>query len=124
VTNEKEQQNVIGQKIGVHIGRAARLVAILLVLPIFLTACGGSGGGSGTAVIIDHASYATASGGAFSDAATDVTSDRDRNVITIGDFQETVDFDPTDAEQIVTSNGSSDMFIIKQSPTGGFHKCQ
>jgi len=94
--------------------------ALLVSLPmvLWITACGGSGGGDD--IVVDHASYATSAGGAFSDAATEVTTDSERNIITIGDFQETVDFNARGEDTTSSSNGSSDMFIIKQSPAGEF----
>lgn len=50
-----------------------------------------------------------------------ITTDTDGNVLTIGDFQGTVDFDPGPGVQnLVSGNGNDDVFIQKLDANGNF----
>ncbi len=51
---------------------------------------------------------------------TDMAIDATGNVYTIGQFRQTVDFDPSAANFSLTSNGEADIFITKLDPDGNF----
>ncbi|MEP7197659.1 MAG: T9SS type A sorting domain-containing protein [Saprospiraceae bacterium] len=57
-------------------------------------------------------------GSISADAGTGIRVDRDGNVITTGWFRGTVDFDPGPNEFLLTSKGSTDVFIIKMTADG------
>ncbi len=46
--------------------------------------------------------------------------DESGNIYIVGVFQETVDFDPSDNEEIITSEGGWDVFILKLTSSGDF----
>lgn len=50
-----------------------------------------------------------------------LTIDSNNNVITSGFFQGTVNFNPDTTSEIITSNGSTDIFILKLDSTGNFN---
>ncbi len=52
-------------------------------------------------------------GGLGDDYATGVVIDNNQNIIVAGDFQETVDFDPSSGANVLTSAGDFDGFIVK-----------
>jgi hypothetical protein len=57
-------------------------------------------------------------GGSFDDTSSDLKSDNQGNVIFIGQFLGTADFDPSAGTFNLVSNGSGDVAIAKLSPTG------
>jgi len=57
-------------------------------------------------------------GGSFFDVPHGIATDADGNVITVGDFREQVDFDPTEGEDIRQAVGESDFFVTKYGPDG------
>jgi len=59
-------------------------------------------------------------GGIVSDWAFGIATDTDGNVYVAGKFEETVDFDPTDGEDIRTSNGKQDMYLTSLGPDGAY----
>ncbi len=62
--------------------------------------------------------WAQGSGSADFDMIADMTTDNAGNVISVGDFSNTVDFDGSNGTYNLTSAGSSDMFIMKQDDNG------
>lgn len=59
-------------------------------------------------------------GGIFQDIGHGIKSDSQGNVYVTGDFRNTVDFDPGNGVNNITSFGSSDAFVLKLNSTGGF----
>lgn len=62
--------------------------------------------------------WAKAIGGSGSDVARDIDIDNAGNIYLAGDFQNTVDFDPSSSDAILTSVGGSDIFIAKYDNNG------
>lgn len=58
--------------------------------------------------------------GSFGSLTRSLSLDKDRNVYVTGTFQATVDFDPGPAVFTLTSNGTSDLFVLKLSENGDF----
>ncbi len=65
-------------------------------------------------------SWGTLVGGNQDDRGRDMTVDHDGNVLTTGFYFEQGDFDPSEEEFILTSNGGQDIFVQKLSPDGDF----
>ncbi|MBK9418889.1 MAG: hypothetical protein IPN62_16810 [Flavobacteriales bacterium] len=63
--------------------------------------------------------WAKGAGGVFPDVAYSLALDAAGNVITVGMYQTSVDFDPSAAVLLLPSAGQYDMFIWKLSPAGG-----
>lgn len=59
-------------------------------------------------------------GSLSNDYCTSIAIDNDGNSITIGNFGNTIDFDPGSGISNLTSNGHFDVFILKLDPSGGF----
>lgn len=60
-------------------------------------------------------------GGYYSSVGKQIIIDDDNNILLLGSFQETVDFDPSGAEyELISDNFYGDMFFAKYSPTGNF----
>jgi hypothetical protein len=59
-------------------------------------------------------------GGSNFDSGLDLTTDVNGNVFTTGTFKGTVDFDPGNGVQNLTSNGQYDVFIQKLNSVGNF----
>lgn len=59
-------------------------------------------------------------GGGANDNGEDVVTDSVGNVYVLGNFNGTVDFDPSANTSYNSANGSSDIFIVKLSPGGIF----
>jgi len=59
-------------------------------------------------------------GGIEGDYAFTVATDLNGNVYIGGQFSDTVDFDPTDGEDIRTSNGKADMYLTSLGPDGAY----
>lgn len=64
--------------------------------------------------------WAKSIGGYGIDLAWSVVTDSNGNIYTIGDFSSTVDFDPGPFQQLLNSNGESDIFIQKLDINGNF----
>jgi len=64
--------------------------------------------------------WAKAVGGGYLDMGFSVTADKWGNVITVGRFSETADFDPGPAAYNATSNGWHDVFVLKLDASGNF----
>lgn len=64
--------------------------------------------------------WAKSAGGSGFDQGRDITVDKWGNVYTIGEFENTVDFDPGPGTHNLTSNGSSNVFILKMDASGNF----
>jgi len=64
--------------------------------------------------------WAKSMGGTISDEGASITSDASSNVYVIGDYFDTVDFDPGADTFDLTSNGITDIFIIKLDAGGNF----
>ena len=62
--------------------------------------------------------WAISEGGTSTDLSFCITTDDEENVYVTGIFQNTVDFDPGPSVALHSSNGVSDIFIQKLSPTG------
>lgn len=62
--------------------------------------------------------WAYSSGAAGSSVPTDMVVDAHGNVFLIGNFQNSVDFDPGIGLHVLTSAGDDDIFITKTSPSG------
>ena len=77
---------------------------------VFLTRFQGSGGYRWSRTI----------GGTVDDEGAAVTTDADRNVLTVGRFEDTVDFDPTPDFYYRSSNGDSDVFVTRLTPDGDY----
>lgn len=63
--------------------------------------------------------WARSMGGTSSDSGNGITVDASFNVITVGFYQLTADFDPGVGTHNLTSNGQTDYFVQKLSSTGG-----
>ena len=61
-------------------------------------------------------------GGIDKDFPTSITVDKSGNVLTVGCFYETVDFDPGKSiyELVAPANGKTDVYILKLDDSGGF----
>ncbi len=59
-------------------------------------------------------------GASGADAGYSLTIDDSTNIVVIGDFQETIDFDPGSGISNLTSAGNYDIFIAKFSNSGNF----
>ncbi|MBN8702032.1 MAG: T9SS type A sorting domain-containing protein [Bacteroidetes bacterium] len=59
-------------------------------------------------------------GGGGTDQGNGIVSDKFNNSYTIGTFEGTVDFDPSANTSILTSNGGTDIFVLKLNFNGGF----
>lgn len=59
-------------------------------------------------------------GGTLADYAEDIEIDPSGNIITVGRFSGTADFDPGPGIFNITSNGGTDYFISKLDPNGNF----
>jgi len=59
-------------------------------------------------------------GGASTDAGNDIAIDKNGNIIVVGQFSNTVDFDPGSAVHNLSSNGNVDNFIAKYNTQGFF----
>ncbi len=55
-----------------------------------------------------------------SNYANSLAIDSNKNIFIAGSFNNTLDFDPTDKEDIHTSNNQADMFITKFNPAGNY----
>jgi len=64
--------------------------------------------------------WAATAGGAGEDAGWSVATDQEGNVITVGIFNGSADFNPGPGTNILTSNGSMDAFIQKLDAEGNF----
>lgn len=64
--------------------------------------------------------FAISKGGNSEDHAHRTAVDKSGNIISIGRFMGTADFDPGPAVFNLTSNGSSDLFVAKYTSTGSF----
>lgn len=64
--------------------------------------------------------WARSIGGTNSEVGNAVTVDASNNVYTVGNFQDTADFDPESGTANLTSAGSTDMFISKLDSSGNF----
>ena len=64
--------------------------------------------------------WATTFGGSATDGSNGVTIDSAGNIISVGRFSATVDFDPGPGDSIVTSLGGNDAVIQKLTPEGEF----
>lgn len=63
-------------------------------------------------------------GNEFLGSILDADFDLDGNIIGVGSFQGTYDFDPGPDEHLVTSEGSRDYFMLKLNPDGEFMTVQ
>lgn len=66
-----------------------------------------------------NAVWAVGYGGAIDDAANAVSVKSNGNVIVVGDFNGTADFDPTSGTNFVSSNSSSYDFFLQELTTNG-----
>ncbi|MCC7368976.1 MAG: hypothetical protein IT306_11165 [Chloroflexi bacterium] len=57
-------------------------------------------------------------GGPGLDEPRDLGADRDGNTYVLGVFSDTLDADPGPEERLLTSNGGSDVFLVKYAPDG------
>ena len=64
--------------------------------------------------------WAKSFGGSSSDEGNSITVDISGNVYTIGNFRNTVDFDPGVGTANLTSTGSSDIFVQKLDASGNY----
>lgn len=64
--------------------------------------------------------FAFSVGSSGLDVARGLGLDNNGNIYVIGDFNNTVDFDPGPGTAFLTSNGVSDAFLAKYSPTGQY----
>lgn len=65
-------------------------------------------------------SWAKQVGGTESDVGRNIFSDLEGNIIVVGQFGGTADFDPGSGTENRTSNGGSDVFILKLNSNGTF----
>lgn len=65
-------------------------------------------------------SWANAAGGTGDDVAESVVTDASGNIYTVGNFASIVDFDSGPGTSTLASAGSTDIFILKQNPSGSF----
>lgn len=59
-------------------------------------------------------------GAAGIDVAEKLTLDNSGNILVCGQFQNTVDFDPSPGVQNITSNGSADAYVLKLDANGNY----
>ncbi len=59
-------------------------------------------------------------GGSGDEGVDDIAVDDADNVVIVGDFEETVDFDPSDATDEHTADGGEDLFVTKLSGDGSY----
>ncbi len=64
--------------------------------------------------------WATSFGGPQADEIHDVSIDYAGNIVVIGTFSSTADFDPGPGTSLLTSNGNGDVFVAKYTSTGTF----
>lgn len=64
--------------------------------------------------------WAVSAGGTSIDQGSELITDANNNVYITGQFEETVDFDPSASTNNLTSNGSQDVFILKLNSSGNF----
>ena len=64
--------------------------------------------------------WAKSLGGSLSDGGLGLAMDGSGNIYIAGYFRDTVDFDPGAGTHYLTSNGGSDIFIVKLDNNGGF----
>lgn len=64
--------------------------------------------------------WAKSLGGSENDFATGIAIDEDGNILLIGNFEETADFDPGDGVFELTSAGKTDIFVVKLNSDGEF----
>lgn len=64
--------------------------------------------------------WAKAIGGEGGELGKSIELDSFNNIYSVGNFSETVDFDPGTAEYNISTSGNSDMFILKLSTNGEF----
>ncbi len=64
--------------------------------------------------------WTVTAGGSLNEFGTDVVIDPMGDIICVGWFRETVDFDPGRAREKLTSNGATDVFVAKYSSRGDF----
>ncbi|MBL8812686.1 MAG: hypothetical protein JNM43_21150 [Planctomycetaceae bacterium] len=64
--------------------------------------------------------WAKRMGGTFDERSKGIAVDRSGNVLTIGFFFGTADFDPGNGTTVLTSAGASDVFVSKLDSTGNF----
>lgn len=62
--------------------------------------------------------WAKSIGGTGFDRAQDLTVDAESNIVVTGYFHNMVDFDPDNGEQLLSSFGGSEIFILKLIPSG------
>jgi Secretion system C-terminal sorting domain/Beta-propeller repeat len=70
-------------------------------------------------VKIDNAGafiFAHAFGGTDNEELSDIAIDSENHIFLVGHFNQTADFDINGTSEILTSNGSSDLFLIKLNP--------
>jgi Ca2+-binding RTX toxin-like protein len=68
--------------------------------------------------------WAAKAGGTLNDTGTDIEADPTGRVVTIGNFDGTVDFDPSAATLELVSRGSSDGFVATYAAFGGLQSVQ
>jgi hypothetical protein len=59
-------------------------------------------------------------GGTFNQFVTEMIQDAQGNILITGTFEGTVDFDPSDGINSVTSQGGRDIFLVKLDADGNF----
>ncbi len=64
--------------------------------------------------------WAHAFGSTSSESGKGIAADNDGNVVVVGSFRNTVDFDPSAATAELTSAGSGDAFVLKLDANGNF----
>lgn len=64
--------------------------------------------------------WAKGIGGPENEGGAFISVDGSGNVITVGDFEGTVDFNPGSASSWLTSNGNNDIFVQKMDASGNF----
>ncbi len=64
--------------------------------------------------------WGASAGGIFQDNGCGIKSDAQGNIYVTGDFRNTVDFDPGNGVNNISSFGNSDVFVLKLSTTGSF----
>ena len=64
--------------------------------------------------------WARSIGGSGAENASGICADSKGDIYVIGDFEDTVDFDPGPAEYDLISNGNTDVFVLKLNTHGDF----